>query len=153
VSARFYDPDGELFGLPTWPWRMAPAGMATRRQLAAAGLRPNGQEPAGQVCWLSRRHSAGRRARTRLALLYRVELSARWSHLTADDKDELHTFAARLGLQRSWFQDKPRGLWHYDVPDSKRQQAIALGAVPTAASDPETFARVWRRQGREGVLT
>jgi hypothetical protein len=75
-AARFYDPDGARFGLPTWPWRMAPAGMATRRQLAAEGLRPNGQPPAGQVCWLSRRHSAGRRARTRFALLYRVELAA-----------------------------------------------------------------------------
>lgn len=75
-SARFYDPTGERFGIPTWPWRMAPAGLATRRQLAAEGLRPNGQEPAGQVCWMSRRHSAGRRARKRFALLYRVDLAA-----------------------------------------------------------------------------
>lgn len=41
--------------------------------------------------------------------------------------DELHEFAARIGLKRSWFQDKPR--WpHYDVIDKKRKQAIALGA-------------------------
>jgi hypothetical protein len=76
VSARFYDPAGDVFGLPTWPWRMAPAGLATRRQLAAAGLRPNGQAPAGQVCWLSRRYGTGRRARTRFALLYRADLAA-----------------------------------------------------------------------------
>jgi hypothetical protein len=75
-AARFYDPDGDRFGLPTWPWRMAPAGLATRRQLADAGLRPNGQAPAGQVCWLSRRYSTSRQARTRLAYLYRVDLAA-----------------------------------------------------------------------------
>ena len=28
-----------------------------------------------------------------------------WSHLFADTQDELHAFAARLGLRRSWFQD------------------------------------------------
>jgi hypothetical protein len=30
--------------------------------------------------------------------------ASRWSHLTADDKEELHAFAARLGLRRSYFQ-------------------------------------------------
>lgn len=66
-----------------------------------------------------------------------------WSHLIADSREELHAFAARLGLRRSWFQDpivtgKPLAKpgtraaerWHYDVTDSKRQQAIRLGAVP-----------------------
>jgi hypothetical protein len=57
-------------------------------------------------------------------------LSARWSHLFADTPDELHAFAARLGLRRAWFQDKPHGRWHYDVTDSKRTQAIRLGATP-----------------------
>ncbi len=65
----------------------------------------------------------------------------RWSHLIADTEEELHAFAARLGLQRSWFQD-PRdkhpewpadsyaaNTWHYDVVDAKRRQAIELGAV------------------------
>ena len=51
-----HDPDGIRHGgLPTWPWRMAPAGLATRRQLAAAGLRPAGQPIAGQIAWTSRR--------------------------------------------------------------------------------------------------
>jgi hypothetical protein len=72
----FYDPDGERYGLPTWPWRMAPEGLATRRQLAALGLRPNGQPIAGQVCWRSRRYSPRRQTRVRVAYLYRVELAA-----------------------------------------------------------------------------
>jgi hypothetical protein len=57
-------------------------------------------------------------------------LTARWSHLIADDRDELHAFATRLGLRREWFQDKPNGRWHYDVTDSKRTQAIRQGATP-----------------------
>lgn len=69
-------------------------------------------------------------------------LNSRWSHLFADSVEELHAFAARLGLQRSWFQDpivcgKPKARpgsraaenWHYDVTENKRRQAIALGAV------------------------
>jgi hypothetical protein len=30
---------------------MAPAGLETRRQLRARGLRPGGQPPAGQILW------------------------------------------------------------------------------------------------------
>lgn len=68
---------------------------------------------------------------------------SRWSHLTADTREELHEFAARLGLRREWFQDpaapgrKPfparpgspaAESWHYDVTAAKRAQAIRLGA-------------------------
>lgn len=70
-------------------------------------------------------------------------INACWSHLTADTPEELHEFAAKLGLKRSWFQ-KPKGLggkpvvpsslkaqmWHYDVTDAKRELAISLGATP-----------------------
>lgn len=55
-------------------------------------------------------------------------LTARWSHLVADTPEELHAFAASLGLLRSWFQDKEDGRWHYDVTDTERAAAIALGA-------------------------
>lgn len=55
----------------------------------------------------------------------------RWSHLQADSLEELHAFAARLGLKREWFQTKPGRpeLDHYDVTESKRLQAIEMGAV------------------------
>ncbi|RKN56955.1 hypothetical protein D7231_34450 [Streptomyces klenkii] len=67
MRERDWDPTGERHGgMPTWPWRHAPAGYATRRQLAAMGLRPGGQPVAGQlVC---------RRGR-RVAHLYRVDLA------------------------------------------------------------------------------
>ena len=63
----------------------------------------------------------------------------RWSHLVADSDDELHAFAARLGMRRAWFQSDPRRPHraHYDVPDRLRAEALALGAV----------AVTWRQVG------
>lgn len=52
----------------------------------------------------------------------------RWAHLMADDLDELHAFAARLGLPRRAFQDRRSGA-HYDVDTDTRAQALRLGAV------------------------
>ncbi|WP_338741948.1 RRQRL motif-containing zinc-binding protein [Actinomadura luteofluorescens] len=72
-SARFFDPTGARHGLPTWPWRMAPEHLRTRRQLAAEGLRPGGQEIAGQVLWHSRRYNAP--GGVRAAYLYDVRLA------------------------------------------------------------------------------
>ena len=47
--AECYDPTGARYGIPTYPWRLAPDGLATRRQLRARGLRPGGQPIAAQV--------------------------------------------------------------------------------------------------------
>lgn len=50
-----------------------------------------------------------------------------WCHLVADDLNELHAFAAKLGLKREWFQNhkiQP----HYDITAAKREKAIKLGA-------------------------
>jgi hypothetical protein len=41
--------------LPTYRPRLAPDGLATRRQLRAAGLRPGGQEPVARIVWPSGR--------------------------------------------------------------------------------------------------
>ncbi|MFG2823087.1 RRQRL motif-containing zinc-binding protein [Kitasatospora sp. NPDC048365] len=68
---RFWDPAGERFGIPTFPWRMAPDGYLTRRQLRARGLRPNGQPVTAQVLWRSRKSKD-----VRAAYLYRPELAA-----------------------------------------------------------------------------
>ncbi|MFF8728184.1 RRQRL motif-containing zinc-binding protein [Streptomyces sp. NPDC015171] len=35
--------------LPAYPWRLAPDGLATLRQLRAAGLRPGGQDVVAQI--------------------------------------------------------------------------------------------------------
>jgi len=50
-----------------------------------------------------------------------------WCHLVADTLVELHDFADRLGLKRSWFQCK--SIYpHYDVTTSVRDRALRLGA-------------------------
>jgi hypothetical protein len=55
--------------LPVYRWRLAPDGLATRRQLRAAGLRPGGQDVAAQL-------ERPRRRRGPLgAYLYRVDLA------------------------------------------------------------------------------
>ena len=43
IRVEFYDPAGSHYGFPTFPYRHAPDGLATRRQLRAARLPPNGQ--------------------------------------------------------------------------------------------------------------
>ncbi|MET7945205.1 RRQRL motif-containing zinc-binding protein [Micromonospora sp. NPDC005324] len=69
IRAAYFDPDGTRYGIPTYWWKGAPPGYATRRQLTAAGLRPGGQPVAAQVLW---RGVGG----TRTAYLYRVDLAA-----------------------------------------------------------------------------
>ncbi|WP_030892639.1 RRQRL motif-containing zinc-binding protein [Streptomyces sp. NRRL S-1868] len=68
---KCWDPSGARFGIPTYPWRAAPDGYATRRQLRARGLRPGGQDVAAQVMRRSR-HSPGGAT---VAHLYRVDLA------------------------------------------------------------------------------
>jgi hypothetical protein len=49
----------------------------------------------------------------------------RWAHLVSDvSYDELHAFAARLGIPRRAFQGD-----HYDVPEDLRVVAVSLGAT------------------------
>lgn len=48
-------------------------------------------------------------------------------HLFADTTEELHAFALRLGMRRSWFQDDPR-LPHYDLTPRRRRKALYYGA-------------------------
>jgi len=69
MATAFHDPTGARYGTPTYPWRLAPDGLATRRQLRALGLRPGGQEVAAQVMWRSRRSRTG----VRTAYLYRID--------------------------------------------------------------------------------
>ncbi len=54
----------------------------------------------------------------------------KWCHLLADDLDELHRFAARLGIKHSSFQCRPKAATpHYDLTGYERARAIALGAI------------------------
>jgi len=68
IRRVFWDPDGTKYGIPTYWWRGAPDGYATRRQLRAAGLAPAGQDVAAQIMW------AGIGG-VRVAYLYRIDLA------------------------------------------------------------------------------
>ncbi len=84
----------------------------------------------------------------------------RWSHLTADTRDELHQFAAALGLRRTWFQTCKRSSacqpaqrcvhWHYDVTDAKRSEAIAAGAQAIGIRDMGQLIRARRQAASNG---
>ena len=54
----------------------------------------------------------------------------RWCHLLGDDLDELHRFAALLGIKRTSFQCAPKTATpHYDLTGFERARAVRLGAV------------------------
>ncbi|MEU6282101.1 RRQRL motif-containing zinc-binding protein [Streptomyces sp. NPDC047028] len=59
-----------MSALPVYRWRLAPDGLATRRQLRAQGLRPGGQDVAAQL------ERPRRRRPPLVAYLYRVDLAA-----------------------------------------------------------------------------
>jgi hypothetical protein len=73
----------------------------------------------------------------------------RWSHLLADDPDELHALAAALGIPARGYQRHRRSeaLNHYDVPEGLRARALALGAVPVTWREMARLTREWRRAG------
>lgn len=74
-----------------------------------------------------------------------------WCHMMVDTPgpeglSELHAFAAKIGLKRSWFQSKNARSPHYDLTPAKRSAAIAFGAQPVVGS--ELIRRcVWERNG------
>ncbi len=66
IFLQFYDPTGHRYGIPTYPYRWAPKGLLTTRQLRAKGLRPGGQRVCAQIMW---------RQGKRVAYLYREDLA------------------------------------------------------------------------------
>jgi len=71
----------------------------------------------------------------------------KWCHLLADDIDELHRFAARLGLHRTSYQGPPKGSTpHYDLTSYERRRAIAQGATVCDRAAIVTMARELRKR-------
>lgn len=75
MSARFYDPGGARYGIPTYPRHLAPShlDLRTKTQLREIGLRPGGQDPAAQLMWRSQ--CGGSRGGVRIAWLYHTHLA------------------------------------------------------------------------------
>lgn len=63
-------------------------------------------------------------------------------HLIADTNEELHEFAAKLGMRRAWFQTD--GDPHYDLTASKRAAAVRLGAVELEDRPFHEKLKAWR---------
>jgi Protein of unknown function (DUF4031) len=73
----------------------------------------------------------------------------KWAHLLADDVDELHRFATRLGINRASYQGPPRtGVPHYDLTAYERKRALAQGA--TAVSRHEIVVVLRRLRAAAG---
>ena len=74
-----------------------------------------------------------------------------WCHMAVDGAfEELHAFAAALGIPRHRFQGD-----HYDLPPWLRERAVALGAeevstARTAASGWPARAAIALARGRPG---
>lgn len=61
-------------------------------------------------------------------------------HMLGDTLDELHAMAAAIGMPRRAYQ--PSSFPHYDVPQDRRELAVARGAVEV---DRRGIVRVMRR--------
>ncbi len=82
-----------------------------------------------------------------------LPVPTRWrggGHLQADSLEELHTFAASIGLRREWFQSKPGrpDHDHYDLTASKRVLAIEHGATAEGAEEGSARRRRVRLEAR-----
>ena len=67
----------------------------------------------------------------------------RWKvscHMYADTLAELHAMAEEIGMRRSWFQQHAR-LPHYDLVESRRKDAVRLGAVEHSRDQMVRFMR------------
>jgi hypothetical protein len=70
-------------------------------------------------------------------------------HMYADDLDELHYFAAKLGMKRSWFQQH-RLLPHYDLTPAMRAKAVRLGAIEQSREELAAILRS-KRESAGGI--
>jgi hypothetical protein len=74
----------------------------------------------------------------------------RWCHLLGDDIDELHRFAALLGIKRTSFQCAPKTATpHYDLTAFERARAIRLGAVVCSREEIVAVSRRARARSTE----
>lgn len=61
-------------------------------------------------------------------------------HMVADTEAELHAMADCIGVDRKWYQNKPRHP-HYDIALSKRVLAVSAGAVEISQRDAPLISK------------
>jgi hypothetical protein len=126
--------------IPTYQWRTAPSHLRTRRQLAAQGLRPNGQDIAGklpfrrygqeQVAHLFDINLAARKREATPAQLAAVEKATREHQLRA---------AERHGVDRAEFEQAgdPGPGWAQPSALADYQPGHALADAVTRSTERE----------------
>ncbi|MEU6564360.1 RRQRL motif-containing zinc-binding protein [Nocardia nova] len=134
-------------GIPVYKWRMAPPHLRTRRQLAAQGLRPNGQDIAGKVPF--RRH--GREYEAHLfdvgkSAPKRPATEAQLAALAKATREHQLRAAERHGFDRSEFEqgaDESESGW-----DTTPTSALA-GYTSTGNALADAMARSTEREGMD----
>lgn len=115
---------------PVHPWKQAPPGLATRRQLRAMRLRPGGQEPVGRIeC----------RGGKRWAWLYRIDLALpirpmTWAKEVALDR-AMEARQRCPACSRRYFHCLKRAILHRMQHSPWMTRALLLGwshATPVA---------------------
>ena len=67
-------------------------------------------------------------------------------HLITDGpNEELHEFAARIGMRREWFQASSSGP-HYDLTARRRAHAVRLGAIELEDRPFHEILKKWREE-------
>jgi|GEM_PF-1832511 len=69
-------------------------------------------------------------------------------HLYADTLKELHEFAIKIGMKRTWFQDR-LGFPHYDLTAGRRKAAVLWGAIEHDKFQMVAFVKK-RREKKDG---
>jgi hypothetical protein len=64
-------------------------------------------------------------------------------HMIADTNEELHAMAEAIGMKRQWFQQVVSGP-HYDLIKSRRDAAVALGAIEVNIRVVAAKMKAWR---------
>lgn len=67
------------------------------------------------------------------------------SHMLSDDEAEIHAMAAKIGVDRRWYQGD-----HYDIALSKRALAILFGAVEITWRQAGIMSAIRRYTGKLG---
>ncbi len=58
----------------------------------------------------------------------------KYAHMVADTLEELHAFAAQIGVKPHFFHKAKSG-WHYDITSEQHPTAIAAGAKLVESRD------------------
>ena len=128
-------------------------GSSWRRGRNSASLAGRADLPGGKRIWVRLAAGRGNVGGGDVALyvddaIWRWQ-GLQWAHLLADGLDELHRFAADLGINRLSYQGPPRtSVPHYDLTAYERRRAIARGAIACSRHEIVVVLRRARSEHR-----